>query len=184
MVRLTPKVCKQKIFFKKIFLRYRARVRFLGQNRILIPDLKHHISIAKTLTLSPLQLFKLLLLWPKFLDLFNNLYRQEGVWESFDDWIYAIRSFGNCVKFVFAVFLFFNGAAGQCFPISYLSLSLCALSVNHACFSSVPLWLSLFCPLLFTFFLTSLHHETTFIKAHLSLSFSLSLSVRLNTEFL
>jgi len=38
-----------------------------------------------------------------------DIYCQEGVWESFDDWIYAIRSFGNCVQFVFAVFLFFNG---------------------------------------------------------------------------
>ena len=38
-----------------------------------------------------------------------DIYCQEGVWESFDDWIYYIRSFGNCVQFVFAVFLFFNG---------------------------------------------------------------------------
>jgi hypothetical protein len=35
---------------------------------------------------------------------------QDGLWESLDDWVYYIRSFGNSVEFCFAVFLFFNGA--------------------------------------------------------------------------
>jgi E3 ubiquitin-protein ligase RNF139 len=35
---------------------------------------------------------------------------KDGLWESLDDWVYYIRSFGNSVEFCFAVFLFFNGA--------------------------------------------------------------------------
>jgi len=38
-----------------------------------------------------------------------DVYYQDGVWESFDDWIFYIKSFGNSVQFVFAVFLFLNG---------------------------------------------------------------------------
>merc|ERR1719244_560216 len=34
---------------------------------------------------------------------------QDGLWETLDDWVYYIRSFGNTVEFCFAVFLFFNG---------------------------------------------------------------------------
>jgi len=38
-----------------------------------------------------------------------DVYYQDGVWESFDDWIFYIKSFGNSVQVVFAVFLFLNG---------------------------------------------------------------------------
>jgi len=38
-----------------------------------------------------------------------DVYYQQGLWESFDDWIFYIKSFGNVIQFLFAVFLFCNG---------------------------------------------------------------------------
>lgn len=38
-----------------------------------------------------------------------DVYCQDGLWESFDEWIFYIKSFGNSVQFVFAVLIFLNG---------------------------------------------------------------------------
>jgi len=36
-------------------------------------------------------------------------YSQDKLWESYDDWVFYVQSFGNSVQFVFAILLFLNG---------------------------------------------------------------------------